>query len=156
MSMQNFVAYPKKILKFSAIWPEKKPSFSYNLRTLFTLSTIFLLMICLTYNAAFHLNSFVKLSESLYMLISIVNTLLKVVMLSSNGQVFMDLMAMMEMPSFTKYSVQYSEVVTQFKRLLKIVENVYWVQVNSTILFLSLFPSKYRVSYMVIREIPFF
>lgn len=143
MSMQDFVAYPKKILKLSAIWPEKKPSFSYNLRTLFILGTIFLLMICLTYNAAYHLNSFVKLSESLYMLISIVNTLLKVVMLSSNGQNFRDLVTMMETPSFTKYSAQYSDVVTQFRRFLKMVENVYWVQVNSTILFLSLFPSKY-------------
>lgn len=141
MRLITFLSYPRKILLIGATWPKEHSSLGYKIRQIVTLANILSLLLCLSYNASFHVGDFVRFSESLYMLISVVNAFLKIILLTINGKVFLKLIAMLETPSFKRYETLYKRVVKDFMKTVKTMEYFYWVEVSGTVLFLSLFPS---------------
>ncbi|XP_048523843.1 odorant receptor 94a-like [Dendroctonus ponderosae] len=140
MCLINFLSYPRKILLIGATWPKYHSSLGYKIRRTVTLANILSLLLCLSYNASFHMGDFVQFSESLYMLISVVNAFLKIVLLTLNGKVFLKLIGMLETPSFKRFETLYKKIVKDFLKTVKAVEFFYWIEVSGTVLFLSLFP----------------
>ncbi|XP_066245919.1 odorant receptor 45b-like [Euwallacea similis] len=140
MSLHLFLAFPKKVLTTTGIWPSKDYSLLYNLRGIFTILNISLLAFCLSYNAACHIDNFVKLSESLTYLISVINSLLKISMLSKNRKMLFELVGMMEMESFTRFEKAYEGIGAGLWKTVNVVQTVFWWQVNMAFVFLNLFP----------------
>nr|QXE93231.1 odorant receptor 5 [Eucryptorrhynchus brandti] len=141
MSLRDLIKFPSRILQATALWPKSSVSSVYKLRTFFTLGLILSLTLCLTYNATFHFNDFIELSESLFMLISLFNTLMKVFMLYLNGKAFLKFLSMIERPSFRNSVRLYGSVFEDVKNMVAKVHRCYKIQVNGTVIFMSLCPA---------------
>lgn len=142
MSLVEFIAFPRKILLMTASYPQKDPSWSYKARGFGTFTTGILLLLTLAYNAFFHIDNFVRLTESSFIFISVVNVFLKDVVLTVKQKKFLALVGMLDTSSFTQDRVLYQSIVSNFLQIVRVVDFCYFSVVSASLLFRILYPGK--------------
>ncbi|KAH1015250.1 hypothetical protein HUJ05_013012 [Dendroctonus ponderosae] len=141
MALVGFIAFPRKVLLLTASYPQKDSSWSYKTRGFASLTISVLLLLTLVYNASFHIDNFVALSESLFICMSVINVLLKAIMLSVNQKTLWALVGMLETSTFTRNKVMYQSIISNFLQIVRVVDFGYFTVVFGSLLFRNLFPA---------------
>lgn len=142
MDLTKFIEFPRKTLLLTGSWPQEHPSWLYLSRHIIAMTSIAMLLLTLVYNASFHFDDPIKLSESLFILISVVNAVWKLIMMVLNEKIFLKLVDMLETLTFTQGGLSYYSIYVKFVEITRSVYSTYFILVCGCVTFRSLFPGK--------------
>ncbi|XP_076268581.1 odorant receptor 4-like [Rhynchophorus ferrugineus] len=137
----KLIQIPGQLLTALGLWPLKQPSATYRLRTSLTFATITLLATCLTINALYRITDFLQLSKSLYLLISVSLSIMKITVLLLKEDALFVILELLNNPSFLSYLPKYSQHLQGTYRAFKIFTPVYIGHVIVFLILLCIFPS---------------
>ncbi|KAH1015249.1 hypothetical protein HUJ05_013011 [Dendroctonus ponderosae] len=141
MNLSKFIEFPRKTLVLTGSWPQQHSSWPYLSRRIIVMTSIALLLLALVYNASFHFDDPIKLSESLFILISVVNVFLKLIIMVVNEKVFLNLIARLETSTFIKGGILYQPIYVKFMEIVRPVYVTYFILVCGCVTFRSSFPA---------------
>ncbi|CAG9773608.1 unnamed protein product [Ceutorhynchus assimilis] len=139
-NMFEFIKIPRILLSIMAIYPTTEFSLVYRIRTIISMGTLFALVLCLSYEVALQVGNFVKLSESLYLHITIFNSFFKFVIMTYKREEFFKCIDMLETPSFVAYNDQYNSVLRQLKKFCVGIQATCFIQLNIALFCLAVYP----------------
>ncbi|KAL1506466.1 hypothetical protein ABEB36_005829 [Hypothenemus hampei] len=140
MVLFDFLKYSQFALETTAVWPQNKSSWMFLFRTILTLGVIGIFAGCQVYNSALLISSFVKFSQSLYLLNSYLNVCIKIIILQLKRKAFLKLIHRIENQYFIKYEQVYEHLIANVDKTINTIQWIYWSSAIFCCIFTSIFP----------------
>ncbi|KAL1506467.1 hypothetical protein ABEB36_005830 [Hypothenemus hampei] len=124
MGFENLIKIPKFQLEMLALWP-KKMSPMYWFRSVLTYFGVFILTASQLYNSALLYSNFVKFSESLYILISLLNGFEKIVVLALKKRTLLGIIEKLNTTQFTKHEKFHRDLIAEVEKIINLMQWVF-------------------------------